>query len=162
MITPDPRTRSPHSGIQPVQEKIETIVAVCAGERRPVAELLAAFHSFHPNILLIGSAIETESALAQIHPSLLTPLDSWSPTDLSYLPHSGFRSLIVRDVECLTAKQQTSLAALLSRSDVDVQIVSIARLPLFPLVCQGLFLEDLYYRLNVVLLESSRDGSFGW
>lgn len=159
MATTNPLARPASSGIQIVKEKFAD---VSDSNRRPVAELHASLHLFHPNILLIGSGIETERALRQIRPTLLAPVDSWSPTELPHLPASGFRSLIVREIECLTARQQASLVALLSQSAADVQIVSIARLPLFPLVCQGLFLEELYYQLNVVLLESSRDGSFGW
>ena len=159
MATTNPLSRPASSGIQIVKEEF---VDVSDSNRRPVAELHAALHLFHPNILISGSGVESERALRQIRPTLLAPVDSWSPTELPHLPASGFRSLIVREIECLTARQQASLAALLSQPTVDVQIVSIARLPLFPLVCQGLFLEDLYYQLNVVLLESSRDGSFGW
>jgi hypothetical protein len=158
MITTNPLTRAAQPGIQTIKETF----VVRDSDRRPVTELLPALHLFHPNILIIGSDAETESALAQIRPSLLTPLDLWSPTEMPHLPASGFRSLIVRDIECLTTSQQQRLATLLNRSADDFQIVSIAGLPLFPLVRQGLFLEELYYRLNVVLLESSRNGSYGW
>ena len=93
---------------------------------------------------------------------LRVPLMEWSPREMPHLPAIAFRSLIVRDAECLTATQQRSLAALLSRSLGRVQVISIAGARLYPLVRQGLFLEDLYYRLNVVLLEPSHDRIDGW
>jgi DNA-binding NtrC family response regulator len=69
-------------------------------------------------------------------------------------PAPVFRTLIVRHVECLTARQQVSFAAWLRRS-TDTQIISIAGMPVFPLVQEGRFLDELYYFLNVVLLESA-------
>jgi transcriptional regulator of acetoin/glycerol metabolism len=63
----------------------------------------------------------------------------------------------VREADVLTATQQASLARLLRRSAGELQIVSIARVPLFPLVAQGLFLDEVYYRLNAMVLEPSRD-----
>jgi len=125
-------------------------------------EPLSSLHRFHPNILLVDSGVQVERALAEIRPMLRIPLTEWSPRAMPHLPAIAFRSLIVRDAECLTPTQQRSLAALLSRSLGRVQVVSIAGVRLFPLVCQGLFLEDLYYRLNVVLLEPSHDRINGW
>ena len=125
-------------------------------------EPLSSLHRFHPNILLVDSGVQVERALAEIRPMLRIPLTEWSPRAMPHLPAIAFRSLIVRDAECLTVTQQRSLAALLSRSLGRVQVVSIAGVRLFPLVCQGLFLEDLYYRLNVVLLEPSHDRINGW
>ena len=125
-------------------------------------ELLSSLQRFHPNILLVDSGVEADRALAEIRPMLRVPLMEWSPIEMPHLPAIAFRSLIVRDAECLTATQQRSLAALLSRSLGRVQVISIAGARLYPLVRQGLFLEDLYYRLNVVLLEPSHDRIDGW
>ena len=129
---------------------------------RPVMELLSPLDRFHPNILIVDSGPEGERALAKIRPILREPLVEWRPREMPDHPAIAFRSLIVRDAECLTATQQQSLAALLSRSLGEVQVVSIASVRLYPLVCRGLFLEDLYYRLNVVLLEPNHDRMNGW
>src|SRR5262252_5225756 len=131
-------------------------------EPGPPMALLSSLHRFHPNILVVDSGVKFERALAEIRPILRLPLVEWSPRKMPHLPAIAFRSLIVRDAECLTATQQRSLFALLSRSLGRVQVVSIANVGLFPLVAQGLFLEDLYYRLNVVLLEPSHDQIDGW
>ena len=140
----------------------EQFIDVRDGDRRPVTELLAALRIFHPNILIIGSGIDVEPVLAQIRPTLLTRSASWSPAETPDPPTGGYGSLVVRGIERLTTSQQKSLAMLLNQSAGDLQVVSIAGLPIFPLVRQGVFLEDLYYRLNVVLLEPGRDGSYGW
>jgi len=127
-----------------------------------VADLLAVLHRLHPNILIVGSAVEAERVLEHIRPTLLTPMASWGTTATQHLPAPVFRTLIVRDVDGLAAAQQANLALLLRRSAVELQIVSIARQPLFPLVTQGLFLDELYYRLNVVVLEPGRHGLPEW
>ena len=134
-------------------------------ETRPAMELLSPLRRFHPNILIVDSGVEVERerALAEIRPILRLPLTEWWPREMPDLPAIAFRSLIVRDAECLNATQQRSLAALLRRAALgQVQIVSIASVPLYPLVCQGLFLEELYYRLNVVLLEPNHGQTAGW
>jgi hypothetical protein len=117
-----------------------------------VSESLAILQNGHPNLLLIGSAIQSERVFDQIRPMLRTPVVRWSPVERPEIPGTAFRTLIVRQVECLTASQQISLSAWLRRS-TDLQIVSWARMPVFPLVKAGTFLEELYYRLNPVLLE---------
>ena len=154
MIVTDPLIRRAQPGIH-------TFGGVSVDrERHPVTELLGALHLFHPNILLVDCGEDTEQAFADIRPTLLIPSAVWWPLQTPHFPAVEFRSLIVHEIECLTVLQQLSLASLISRN--TLQIVSIARLPLFPLVCQGLFLEDLYYRLNVVLLEPGHDKSYGW
>jgi hypothetical protein len=132
------------------------------GAGNPVSELLATLHRRHPNILIIGGAAETERALEYIYPTLRAPVASWTPLENPYLPAPAFRTLIVRDVDGLTAAQQARLVRLVRRSAGEVQIVSIARVPFFPLVTRGLFLDELYYRLNVVVLEPSGDWMSGW
>jgi hypothetical protein len=132
------------------------------GAGNPVSELLAELHRLHPNILIIGGGGETERALESIYPTLRPPVALWTPLETAHLPAPAFRTLIVRDVDGLTAAQQASLAGLVRRSAGEVQIVSIARVPFFPLVTQGLFLDELYYRLNVVVLEPGPDGISGW
>ena len=157
---------TPTKPIQPLPPGIETVrrsdVDAYDGVGSSVADILAVLRRIHPNVLIIGSGVEAERALEHIRPALQTPLTSWSPTDTPHLPAPVFRTLIVRDVDGLTATQQASLALLLRRSSGEIQIVSIARLPLFPLVTQGLFLDELYYRLNVVVLEPSRHGFSEW
>jgi hypothetical protein len=132
------------------------------GADNPVSELLAALHRLHPNVLIIGGGGETERALEYIYPTLRAPVALWTPLETQYLPAPAFRTLIVRDVDGLTATQQASLARLVRRSAGEVQIVSTARVSFFPLVIQGLFLDELYYRLNVVVLEPGHDGMSGW
>jgi len=61
--------------------------------------------------------------------------------------------LVVQDVDQLGATQQADLLIHLDAAGSDVQLVCLAGRPLFPAVVDGTFLEDLYYRLNVVVFD---------
>jgi hypothetical protein len=117
-----------------------------------VSESLPILRHGRPNLLIIGSAIQNERALDQVRPMLRAPVVRWSPAERPEIPATAFHTLILRHVEGLTARQQISFCAWLRRS-ADLQVVSVARMPVFPLVKAGTFLEELYYRLNVVLLD---------
>ena len=123
------------------------------GDSSRVSETLSILQLARPNLLVVGSAIQNERVLDLICPMLRGSVAWWSPVDRLEIPAAAFRTLIVRDVECLTASQQVGFAAWLRRSP-DVQIISMAGMPVFPLVTEGRFLEELYYRLNVLLLAS--------
>jgi hypothetical protein len=147
MITMNPSIHPalPHQSTQNVSVDLHS-------DTDRVSEWLSILQYGRPNLLIVGSAIQNERVLEQVHPMLRAPVAWWSPVERPEVPAIAFRALIVRHVECLTAGQQVSFGAWLRRSP-DVQIVSIATMPVFPLVKEGTFLEELYYLLNVVLLE---------
>ena len=117
--------------------------------------------ALHPNLLIVGS--DPAAALVHIRPILRAPVVSWSPRETPHLPLLSCRTFIVRDLECLTSAQQEMLSALVTESAPDIQVVSMTRRPLFPFVRDGLFLEALYYRLNVVLIEwNTETGQYTW
>jgi len=125
-----------------------------------VTTLLPILRRFHPNILIVAGDVEAERALEQIRPSLRPPIIVRSSTDTPNFDAIEFGTLLVRQIDCLTTKQQRSLDALLSRAAGDVDVVAVASRQLFPLVTQGKFPRDLYYRLNTVLLELRIQGAF--
>jgi hypothetical protein len=124
------------------------------------ASFLNILERARPNVLVIGDAACTTDALEHMRPYLVMPLASWLPSESITLPATRFRTLVVQDVDQLVATQQADLLAQLDETAADVQLVSLARAPLFPAVVKGAFLEDLYYRLNVVVLDcaNAQDG----
>jgi hypothetical protein len=126
-------------------------------QRTPVevsfTRLLTILDRSRPNVLLIGDTITSSDVLEHMRPHLLTPLVSWLPRESSVVPTRPFRTLVVQDVDQLAPAQQADLLALLDDAGADVQLVSLAREPLFPAVVNGTFFEDLYYRLNVVVFD---------
>jgi hypothetical protein len=107
----------------------------------------------YPNVLISGPVSQAESTFQQMRPYLRVPVATWVPRETPRPPAGAFRSLLVRGADNMDASQQEDLARLINQSSGDVQIVSITSAPLYPLVTSGAFLQNLYYRLNVVLME---------
>jgi len=62
-------------------------------------------------------------------------------------------TLVVRSVSALDRDQQQALLAWLDAPGNRMQVISTTTDPLYPLVSRGAFLANLYYRLNVLLLD---------
>jgi sigma-54 interacting transcriptional regulator len=104
----------------------------------------------HPHVLVVGPQASAVPALAQLRPYLRSPLSHWRPAVAADPPQAPKGALIIWNVEALDLEQQQCLLAWMDERAADLQIVSIAESPLFPLVRRKMFLEDLYYRLNMV------------
>ena len=129
----------------------ETFVA--HREDRRLAELVAILRRSRPNVLVVASSADVDRVFELMYPYLRTPIVAWVPRETRELPAASFRTLLIRDVEAMTAEQQENLVALICRVAANIQIVSTSKLPLFPLVERGAFLDRLYYQLNVVYLD---------
>jgi hypothetical protein len=106
----------------------------------------------HPHVLVVGPQASIAPALAQLRPHLRGPLAHWWPAVASEPPQATTGVLIIWDVETLDPEQQRRLLMWMDGGGAKVQIVSIAERPLFPLVWRKGFLDDLYYRLNMVCI----------
>jgi hypothetical protein len=124
-------------------------------EDRRLTELVAMMRRARPNVLVVGSTADADRTFDVMYPYLRTPIVPWAPRNAREVPSGSFRTLLVRDVDSLTGSQQEELVALICRIGGDLQIVSMAKAPLFPLVEKGRFLDRLYYQLNVVYLDLS-------
>jgi len=109
------------------------------------------------NLLLVGHERLVSNAL-----SLLVP----DPTADGVIGCEGGRlmlpppseriaTLVVRDVDALTADEQQSLLEWLDSSKIRTRVVSTASEPLLPLVATRAFNDTLYYRLNTVYIDLS-------
>ena len=109
------------------------------------------FREVRPHALLIGSEASTAAALARMSQYLRAPLAHWHPAAvLEPPPATG--TLVVWEVDTVTRIQQALLLMWMDSYAADVQVISVARRPVFPLVLQQEFLDTLYYRLNTVCL----------
>ena len=154
MTTMNPLTRSVQAGVQTVKS---VFLDLYADECSRLAEMLPILRLARPNVLIVGPAPETGRTLERMRGYLRAPMASWSPRETANLPSWSFRTLVVRGVDGLNLAQQESLAALIERSNGDVQVVSIAGASLMPLVKSGAFHDRLYYQLNIVVLEPAGD-----
>ena len=110
-----------------------------------------------PNILLVGPGAAADAFIRAVTPHLQLPVRSFVSGALPpHLPTDG--TLILRDVDTLAGDQQQRLVRWLDQpQSAHPQVISITATPLYLLVQAGMFLDRLYYRLNVVHFEVSSD-----
>ena len=102
-------------------------------------------------VLVIDTTEAVEQSLAALMPYLDSPVCCWSPD--APLPSPGdVNTLVIREVELLTAERQRELLSWLEGAVARTRVVSTTTVPLFQRVSSGLFLDTLYYRLNTVTL----------
>jgi hypothetical protein len=122
-------------------------------------ELLA--HTLRPNVLVIGPVARTEAAVATIVVALPTPVRYWTP-DLPLPSPGDTTTLVIRDIATLSLSFQQAWLARMNTPHAPyaahTQIIATSSIAVFPLVVRGVFLEDLYYRLNTVLLDVRKPG----
>lgn len=109
--------------------------------------------SSHPNLLVVGPAAVTALLIEALEPHLRQPVRRCEPRVDSVLPLPDKGALIISAVEHMSAAQQQRMLHWLDQLEAPVQVVCTTLEPMFTLVLAGGFLSDLYYRLNVVLLD---------
>lgn len=102
------------------------------------------------NVLIEGSDATIDAVLTALRAQLRSPVSDWR----SGGPDAEAGTLLVRSVDRLDVEAQRSLLDYLSVKSASglLQVVSTSAQSVFPLIDRGLFLEELYYRLNTVLL----------
>jgi hypothetical protein len=110
------------------------------------------FRQWHPHVLLVGEHASVSPALARLRPQLRGPISQWRPAVATDPPRVTSGALIIWGVDALSPEQQRHLLAWMTGAGANVQIISISERQLFPRVWQQAFLDDLYYRLNMVCL----------
>ena len=108
------------------------------------------FQAPRPHALVIGATARVEGLLARLYYQLRAPVSHWWPTAVPTPPQPATGTLVIWGVDALDRTQQRSLLAWLESSSGEVQLISVAEGPVFPLVEREEFLDGLYYRLNAV------------
>ena len=96
-----------------------------------------------PNVLIEGPKTATEAALRRV---------LWHSVEPVVEGDRHPTMLVIRDVAKLPANEQQRLLGWIENGERS-QILSTSDQSLYPLVAQGRFSADLYYRLNVVRLD---------
>jgi hypothetical protein len=110
-------------------------------------------HTLRPNVLVIGPVARIEATVAAIVAALPTPVRYWTP-DLPLPSPGDTTTLVIRDIATLSPSfQQAWLARMNAQHAQHTQTIATSSIAVFPLVVRGVFLENLYYRLNTVLLD---------
>ena len=103
-----------------------------------------------PNVLLEGAHETTDDIVDEAMGWLPMPHATWCGA-----PPSGDRpaTLVVRSISEFDQGEQLSLLDWLDAPGDRVQVICTTTEPLYPMVGRGAFLENLYYRLNVLRLD---------
>jgi len=100
-----------------------------------------------PNLLLIGPDAAVREFLDPLLSSFAAPVvycDGGRPE----FPTAPTGSLIVHDVDRLSAREQQLLLEWINDGGRGARIIATAAGPVFPNVKRGTFSDGLYYRLN--------------
>jgi hypothetical protein len=109
-----------------------------------------------PNLMIRCLDSVLGGVLDQLRPVCVAPFQFCRlPGELG-LPFCGCGTLVLHDVADLSIRQQIALSDWLDRRRDSVQVVSITNASIVHRMEDGLFLEGLYYRLNVVNIEARR------
>ena len=103
-----------------------------------------------PNLLVDCIAGGAEGVLAQLRELLLGPIHACELPGALELPSGGRGTLLLHDVAALTIAQQVTLFDWLQHRRGAIQVVSVTEERLMGMVCDGRFLEGLFYRLNTI------------
>lgn len=107
-----------------------------------------------PNLLVDCSDGDAPGVIERLYSLCDQPVHSCRLPGPLDLPARGAGTLLLHDVSALTLRQQVELSDWLQRRRNGLQVVSIAHTPIAPLVCDGRFLEGLFYRLNTVSISA--------
>jgi hypothetical protein len=107
--------------------------------------------SARPNTLLEGPHETTDAIVGEAMEWLAEPYATWCGAPPARCDRPA--TLLVRSVSALDRDQQQALLAWLDAPGNRMQVISTTTDPLYPLVSRGAFLANLYYRLNVLLLD---------
>ena len=110
-------------------------------------------HTSSVNGLIIGSRHLNAGAIAWIDKSLQQPVVWWDPTQTPAPTELTAGTLVIVEIDRLGPQQQDHLSRWLCRHRPALQVLALARTPLFEQVADGRFSPELYYRMNTVMVE---------
>jgi len=113
---------------------------------------LSVMRRLHPNVLLIGSQESNERALSELLPLCRTPV--YQPNPEFEMPIVEGGTLVLRRVELLRPHRQRALHEWFTREPGRIQVITLASTQLLQRLSAGAFLEDLFYRLNTMTLQT--------
>ena len=105
------------------------------------------------NALLVGPCQLTEGVVARIDRYARQPLVWWTPEEAVEVPQVVTGTLVIRDIDRMALAQQERLTQWIGAEGAGVQVLALARLPLFARVRDKRFSAALYYRLNTVVIQ---------
>ncbi len=103
-----------------------------------------------PNLMVDCTGGAAEAVVEQLQLICPGPFHRCRLPGVLDLPTDGTGTLLLHDVAALTITQQVALFDWLQHRRGATQVVSISEKRLLGMVCDGRFLEGLFYRLNTI------------
>jgi DNA-binding NtrC family response regulator len=138
---PQPVVTAMHATDFPWATDVSLVRRLTSSERRP-------------NLLIQCSDAARELIVSTLLTSCEPPFHACRLPGPLDLPLQKTGTLFLDNVGTLSLHRQIGLQDWISRGIGQLQVVSIAAAPLYPLVLEGRFLEGLFYRLNIVALDA--------
>ena len=107
--------------------------------------------------LVVGTRRATDSVLRALGADLGASVLNLPAGGPLTLPETR-ATLIIHDISALNTADQDRLRQWLDLSPPGVSVIAVTSEPLFPLVQRGAFLTDLFYRLNLIVIDVTTRG----
>ena len=102
--------------------------------------------------LVVGTERTTGSVLRSLRADFGAVVVNMRAGDPLTLPEAR-ATLIIHDISALNAADQDRLYQWLNLSPPGISVIGVTSEPMFPLVQRGAFLTDLFYRLNLIVID---------
>jgi glutamate racemase len=102
--------------------------------------------------LVVGTKRATAAVLRALRADFASPVFNLRAGGALTLPETS-ATLLIHEVSALDTADQHRLQQWLERSAAGSSVIAVASEPLFPLVQRGAFLPDLFYRLNLIVID---------
>jgi hypothetical protein len=106
------------------------------------------------NLLVRGEKSATTATVVVLSADFPQPLVTWiAGTDVE-LPALDRGTLVVHDVDCLDLAVQRTFLTWLEDRTSRVRVITTVTRDFFAMVTAGVFLDQLYYRLNTIVVDA--------
>ena len=119
----------------------------------PGHELRRLVHS-GANLLVRGEKSAATATVVALSADFPRPTTAWMAGTDAGLPAIECGTLVVHDVGNLDLSRQRALLAWLEERASRVRVITTTSRDLFSMVSAGLFLDQLYYRLNTIVVDA--------
>jgi hypothetical protein len=106
------------------------------------------------NLLVRGEKSAATATVVALSADFPAPLITWIPGMDVGLPALDRGTLIIHDVDSLDLAAQRTLLAWLEDRTRQVRVITTVRRDFFAVVTAGVFLDQLYYRLNTIVVDA--------
>ena len=106
------------------------------------------------NLLVRGEKSAAGATVVALTADFPPPLLAWNAASGNGLPAFDCGTLVIHDVDGLDPAEQRVLLTWLERRTNRVRVITTATYDLFTLVQAGVFLDQLYYRLNTIVIDA--------